>query len=146
MAEAANALEARAGRPARASRPSSRPCARRTTPAGDAAATRRRASWTRRRSRSAGSKTDIRYVVEGRQRVEQRLAAAAGAERAVGRAPGRTPSAELEDIWPSQIAGGRRAGRACWRRRPRSRRCSCPAWRTPLRAAQSRSQRSSAAA
>jgi septal ring factor EnvC (AmiA/AmiB activator) len=71
---------------------------------------------------------EIRFVVEGRQRVEQRLATLQGADRAVGRAPprrrGRNP--QLMDR-----SGQAQETAPCWPPRSRTTRNNCRSWRTP---------------
>jgi chromosome segregation protein len=79
----------------------------------------------------------IRYVVEGRQRAEQRLADLSAQNAAVGRSARPRP----RPSWTTSRADRRADEQArCWTRRPRSRPRSCRGWKTPC-AARSRGQR-----
>jgi chromosome segregation protein len=88
---------------------------------------------------SAGSgrlEERIRYVVEGRQRVEQRLAdlKAQNAQWASAR---KRP-AELENSWPGQIAWRPTSRPSCWPPRPKSRPCAARPGRRPAPGARPR--------
>ena len=80
------------------------------------------------------------HPLRGRRPPARRAAPgrAAGAERAVGRSARPRRDAELERI-AEQIAAADEQSRACWPRRPKSRRGSCPTLEDAVRAAQSAS-------
>ena len=71
----------------------------------------------------------IRYVVEGRQRVEQRLAELKAQNAQWADAPATMPTAETRDTWPRRSSTPR-SRPSCWPRRSRSRRSSCPSSKT----------------
>ncbi len=71
---------------------------------------------------------EIRYVVEGRQRVEQRLAQLA---EQIVQWSARKEEAEAEWRISPVPAWMRRSARKCSPPRSRNRRCRCPTWRRP---------------
>ena len=84
---------------------------------------------------------EIRFVVEGRQRVEQRLVAAARADRAVGAAAATMPRPRSRP-WPAR-ASTPRSRPNCWPPSSKSTTRACPSWKTRS-ARPGRGQRASA--